>query len=149
MAVKAPASALRISLHNSTLVLPQQDYAVLLAAAQQGWQPGMPTTSPLLALVTNFTMDTTLGLPIPNQPLHLTILALGSLGIRATRLTCVPEQPLPPGYKAPVVLKATSSSGGYSTGEKLAIGVACGVGGFILLAAVAVALLWSTRSRKR
>lgn len=141
---------MRVGLHNSTLVLPQQDYALLLAAAQEGWQPGMLTSHPVLSTVTNFTVDPAHGPPALNQPLHLSLLAIGGLGFRANKLTCVPEAPLPPGYLLPRLLSkpGSSSDGDLSSGAKIGIGVGVGVAGALLLAGVAL-LFWLLNTRKR
>lgn len=143
----------RLSLHNSTLVLPASDYAVLLAAAQQGWQPTAVNSNasgavhPVLALVDGFEVNTVAGLPEVGQPLRLLLLNLTGLGINARHITVLPDAPVPKGSALPrVVPPVEKPRGSGKSGPQAAIAVGASVGGgFALLLGAAAVFVYRAR----
>ena len=137
-----------------TLVLPQSDYAALLAATLRGtaaWRSGANATAPLMRGISVFEPYSSAEVTPAASSIQLE--AYEGWGVRASWLTVVPEQPLPSGYTLPDWVYVPPASPPTETHDEsseraVAIGVGVGVGGALMVAAaVAGFLLWRRNKR--
>lgn len=148
-------NATRLRLSDVVLVLPQPDYAALLAAALRGaaWKSGAVVTALLFSYISDFTVGGhQAGGNLSRSSPSLLLASYEGFGVQAVNLRVQPISPLPPEYQLPdldTLATGLAASGNRDVKHKrqvrLGVGLGLGLGLPVVLGMLAAVLLLRAR----